>query len=277
MANVNWKILSLLTVALLAALGLQAGAIKIMLNLAHQPDAPMSAAADVRTAPDKAAVPAMATDVAPHRTAAPEERSAGEPVSSAREPKPTVLVSDPPHLADLKPRSDQPRREPSPEARQPATGSPAAAPASSEAALVPVGAMPPPAAAGHAVDPPAPAAVPSAPAGSSAVADSAPEPPAEKVLEELEWLKTRNPKHYTVQIYSGKSMDTLKAIAAATAADEPQAYYSTGSRSGPWYSLVVGDYPDSASAQAASVKLSAQPAGLKPWIRRFDEIQAKIR
>ena len=92
-----------------------------------------------------------------------------------------------------------------------------------------------------------------------------------------EWLKKRDPKHYTVQLYSGKDMETLKEIAASVGTAEPQAYYSTGSRSGNWHSLVAGDYPDSAAAQAAAAKFTTQLPALKPWIRRFEEIQAKLR
>ena len=75
----------------------------------------------------------------------------------------------------------------------------------------------------------------------------------------------------------GRQRIATTQIAAATASSESQAYYSTGSRSGPWYSLVAGDYSDYAAAQAAAAKLTADSPALKPWIRRFDEIQAKMR
>lgn len=268
MDNVNWKVLSLLTVTLLVALALQAGAIKIMINLARQPDAPAAVAAGAGAVPGKPAV----ASAPPHRPAAPEERTVSEPASPAREPKPAALVADPPHLAGLAPKPEPSRGEPSPEAHQapvPAAGVPARP--SAEAALVAAEAKPQPAVA----DSPAHSPAPSAPSAEVAAAPTAPAAGSE--LQEPDWLKARNPKHYTVQLYSGKDIDTLREIAAAAASTEPQAYYSTGSRSGPWYSLVTGDYPDSASAQAAAAKLSVRSPALKPWVRRFDEIQAKIR
>ncbi len=282
MANVNWKILSLLTVTLLAALGLQAGAIKIMLNLARQSDMPASVALG------KPSAPVVAANAARHQAGPPEERTASDPAPPAREPKPAVLVSDPPHLAASTPKSDSPRSELSPEAHPPpAVAPPTATPPSAEASLVATEIKPQPAASGHTTAPPVVAAAPpvvaaapvapSAPVTPSAEANSAPEPMVENELQEPAWLKARNPKHYTVQLYSGKDIDTLKEIAAASTSTEPQAYYSTGTRSGPWYSLVAGDYPDSASAQAAAAKLSVRSPALKPWVRRFDEIQAKMR
>jgi DamX protein len=276
MANVNWKILSLLTVILLAALGLQAGAIKIMLNLARPSDTPASAG--VRTAPGKPTAPVAAANAARHQADPPEERTASDPAPPVREPKPAGLVADPPHLAESPAKPVQPASphgESSPEAHQTPVAAPAPPP-SAEAALVAAETKPQPAAGGHAATPPVVTAVP-APVAPSAEANSAPEPVVESELQEPAWLKTRNPKHYTVQLYSGKDIDALKEIAAASTSTEPQAYYSTGTRSGPWYSLVAGDYPDSASAQAAAAKLSVRSPALKPWVRRFDEIQAKMR
>lgn len=271
MDNVNWKVLSLLTVTLLVALALQAGAIKIMINLARQSDAPAAVAASAGAVSGKPAV----AGAPPHQPAVPEERAISEPAPPAREPKPAALVADPPHLAGLAPKPEPSRGEPSPEAHQAPLAAPAAsAQPSAEAALAAAEAKPQPAVADSPARPPAPSA-PSAPSAEVAAAPTAPSAGSE--LQEPDWLKARNPKHYTVQLYSGKDIDTLKEIAAAAASTEPQAYYSTGSRSGPWYSLVTGDYPDAASAQAAAAKLSVRSPALKPWVRRFDEIQAKIR
>jgi septal ring-binding cell division protein DamX len=56
-----------------------------------------------------------------------------------------------------------------------------------------------------------------------------------------------------VQLYSGKRYGHAQSDCGGdVGSTEPQAYYSTGSRSGPWYSLVAGDYSDAASAQAAA-------------------------
>ena len=98
-------------------------------------------------------------------------------------------------------------------------------------------------------------------------------------LLEPDWLEARNPNHYTVQLYSGKDLDRLREIAASESITtiEPKAYFMTPSRSGPWYSLVVGDYPDFNAAQNTATKIAAQSGSIKPWIRRFSEIQARMR
>jgi septal ring-binding cell division protein DamX len=280
MENVNWKALSLLAVTLLVALALQAGAIKIMINLSRQPDGPAVVASGGRAAPGKAAL----ANPAPHQSAAPEERAVSEPAPPAKEPKSAVaLVADPPHLAEPSAQPVQhaaaPHGEPGADVRQapvPVGGAPTGP--SAEAALAAAEAKPQPVATAQPARPPAPAVpAPAAPAAPSAQAGAAPEPVAGGELQEQSWLKTRNPKNYTVQLYSGKDIGTLKEIAAATASTEPQAYYSTGSRSGSWYSLVAGDYPDAAAAQAAAAKLSDRSPALKPWVRRFEEIQARMR
>ena len=263
MANANWKILSLLIVTFLVALGLQAGAIKIMVNLSRPADAPV-AASDNRTSSTKQPVAsAEATDaMAERRATVSEERGASDPAPAAREPKPTVLVSDPPHLANLAAKSEPSHDEPSPEAYR------------ASAVVQPAASHLPPAAPSASVEVKPQPNIASRATGAQA-ADPA-EPIIASNLQEPAWLKARDPKHYTVQLYSGKDIGTLKEIAAVTPSSEPQAYYSTGSRSGPWYSLVVGDYPDSDTARAAAAKLTAESPALKPWIRRFGEIQAKM-
>ncbi|HRD65766.1 MAG TPA: SPOR domain-containing protein [Candidatus Competibacter sp.] len=287
MANANWKILSLLIVTFLVALGLQAGAIKIMVNLSRPADAPV-AASDNRTSSTKQPVAsAEATDaMAERRATVSEERGASDPAPAAREPKPTVLVSDPPHLANLAAKSEPSHDEPSPEAyRASAVVQPAASHLPPAAPSASVEVKPQPNIASRATGAQA-AAASSSPTPAVASIDKPAAEPAESAepakpiiasnLQEPAWLKARDPKHYTVQLYSGKDIGTLKEIAAVTPSSEPQAYYSTGSRSGPWYSLVVGDYPDSDTARAAAAKLTAESPALKPWIRRFGEIQAKM-
>lgn len=280
MATINWKILALLTALLLAALGLQAGSIKIMLNMAHP----------------QASIPATSPLATARRPVAPTaEHPAANLAPATHELKPAILVTDPPHLATptAKPPSAS-DSEPNPETHSIAPAPPAVTP-SAEAALLTTAkpapthlqdshsaasaatpgrtAITPSAATG----PTTPTAAASPEAGLAAPAPTAVEPPRTNALQEPEWLKNRDPKHYTVQLYSGKDMATLKEIAASVSAGEPQAYYSTGSRSGAWHSLVAGDYPDSAAAQAAAARFTTQSPALKPWIRRFEEIQAKLR
>ena len=276
MATINWKILALLTALLLAALGLQAGSIKIMLNMAHP----------------QASIPATPPLATARRPVAPvEEHPTADLAPTVKEPKPTTLVTDPPHLATPVVKSPSASdSEPNPETHAIASTPPAVTPSAEAALLTPAKPAPThpqdshtatsaatPGRTAAATGPTPPTAAASPEAGLAAPVPAAVEPTRASALQEPEWLKNRDPKHYTVQLYSGKDMATLKEIAASISAGEPQAYYSTGSRSGAWHSLVAGDYPDSATAQAAAAKFTTQSPALKPWIRRFEEIQGKLR
>jgi septal ring-binding cell division protein DamX len=275
MATINWKVLSLLTVLLLVALGLQAGALKIMINLAGD---------------SNAAAALAAAKIARHPAPSSERQIASE-AAPASEAKAVPPVPESPPIVEAAPKPTAPKNEPSPEApKLPVAPPPAVAHPSTDAALIaaeaklqsiaPTNANQNPSHRNPPSSPEQPAkpttTVPAEVAVTTATSAS-PEVPAEGALQEPVWLKNRNPKHYTVQLYSGKDMGTLKEIAASTTSTEPQAYYATGTRSGTWYSLVAGDYPDSAAAQAAADKLTTRSPALKPWIRRFDEIQAKLR
>lgn len=273
MAALSWKSLSLLGAILLIAIGLQAGAIKIIVNL-NQPDEP--ALADTRQKP----APSNHAELPP-------------PVKS------TEIIADPPHLASPTTTHESAHNSPSLEAHSAEAPPPSLkAPPSPEAH----GSKPPPSpetqilpAATHnpmasnipppieldaepATQEPAPA-TPHAASAEANLATATPltEPAASTTLLEPDWLKGRDSKRYTVQLYSGKDMAKLREIAGSVTGAAPPAYFVTTSRSGPWYSLVVGDYPDFTAAQTVATQIAAQSSTLKPWIRRFSEIQAKMR
>ncbi len=295
MANFSWKSLSLLVATLLVALALQAGAVKIMINLNRQ--AGPAVATGIRAMPGKPAPSALTALETERQQVTDPKPQDGSPALSVREPAPAAAPSDPPHLAGL---SEKPESSPhtlAAETPQPATVTPPAA-AAAVSQPNPVPAAPPntppaamtpasaeinphpvtgndtagkPGPGAHSAAAPTPTETGATPAATTTPIDAA------TGLQEASWVKARDSKHYTVQLYSGKDLGKLKEIARAFAATAPQAYFTTGSRSGPWYSLVVGDYPDSAAAQAAAAKITAQTPAIKPWVRHFDEIQAKIR
>lgn len=285
MAASSWKTLSLFGVMLLIALGLQVGSIKTMITL-NSPDPPD--VADARPTPPPRVEPSPA--------------------------KPAELVADPPHLATPHSPTVPSPETVSPEAALPAHGavspeaaSPAHSPSSPEAALSAHGAVSPEAATVPTHNPmvsnipppielspepsepsepsesPEPAVATTSPEVLAEAASAAATPPAESpasttVLQEPEWLKSRDANRYTVQLYSGKDVAKLREIAGSmTKGAAPSAYFVTTSRSGPWYSLVVGDYPDFTAAQTVATQIAAQSPTMKPWIRRFSEIQARMR
>ncbi len=285
MATLSWKSSTLLGATLLVALGLQAGAVKILLNLNRPPEA--ATPAEARATPLKSTSPPLAA-AETGRQPVTDPPPPSEATVATSTPKPTVAASDPPP-----PTSVTAHAEPNPEAR---LTSPVAAPSTSHSApKTPVTDPPPPApnpptATASVEAAPRPAAGPGASPTSPTVAPPPVATPSAEVatikpteaapaggLRDAAWLKTRDSKNYTVQLYSGKDLDKLKEIAASTASTDPQAYFTTGSRTSPWYSLVIGDYPDSASARAVAAAIAARSTQLKPWVRRLDEIQANMR
>lgn len=276
MANLSWKTLALLTVTLLVALGLQAGALKIMVNLSRQTDEP--APVETRAAPGKPRLPATTGETGRQPAPATEERIAAAPALAGQEPNPEALLADPPHLATPAPKPEPSHSSSNPEARQlpgaapstPVVNPPPAAnppPVLAEANPPPVVSNPPP---------PVTPAVPVAPPVAAAP-EVNPPPATASGLQEAAWIKARDPRRYTVQVYSGKEMNALREISVAIATADPQAYFTTTSRSGPWHALVIGDYADSSAAQAAAAKMTIRLPTIKPWVRRFDEVQAKLR
>lgn len=275
MANFSWKTLALLTVTLLVALGLQAGALKIMVNLSRQTDEPAPVA--TRAAPGNPRLSATTGETGRQPMPAIEERIAVAPALAGQEPNPEALLADPPHLATPAPKPEPSPGSPNPEARQ----LPGAAP-STPVANPPLITNPLPVSAeinpSSTVSnpPPVTPAVPVAPPVAAA-SETNPPPVTVSSLQEAAWIKARDPRRYTVQVYSGKEMNALREISVTVATADPQAYFTTTSRSGPWHSLVIGDYADSATAQAAAAKMTTRLPTIKPWVRRFDEVQAKLR
>lgn len=273
MANLSWKSSTLLATVLVIALALQVGAVKILLNRNRPAD---TAATTPARAPLDKPAPATASNERPVLTDPPPSEAAL--LTLAQQP-PAVTTSEPPPAATASIAA-------SPEARLATTTAPASHSAA-RPAVAPKNPPPPTAAASVEAAPHSPASPASAPAVATApipaVTPSAeaatikPDDAPSDSLRDAEWLKTRDPKNYTVQLYSGKDLNKLKEIAAATTSNAPQAYFTTGSRNSPWYSLVVGDYPDSAAARAAAAAIAAQSVQLKPWVRRIDEIQANMR
>ena len=203
-------------------------------------------------------------------------------------------MTDPPYLANVGHQAEPANSpeahtmEPSPEAASHASPAAETRPVDPLPTSMPRSNIPPP----IELDPEPPVEAPAeAPLGApptasveAATLTSRIPPPIEpealaRTLLEPDWLEGRDPNHYTVQLYSGKDLDRLREIAASDSitADGPKAYFTSPSRSGPWHSLVIGDYPDFAAAQKIATEIAARSGSIKPWIRRFSEIQARMR
>ena len=262
MDSLSWKPLALLSGILVVAIGLQAGSINMMINLS-QPDEPAAKTASADHAPPVAhsAKPEVPVTDPPHLASVTHQTEpAHSPEAHAMETSPAVESHSPP-VVDAPPMPSMPRSnipppielDPEPSAETHTEAPHGAPPTASLEAATLTSRIPPP------IEPES-----MTPAGN---------------LLEPNWLEGRDPDHYTVQLYSGKDLDKLREIAGSDSVttDGPKAYFTSPSRSGPWYSLVVGDYPDFAAAQKMATEIAARSGSIKPWIRRFSEIQARMR
>ncbi len=105
------------------------------------------------------------------------------------------------------------------------------------------------------------------------------EPAKESVgaVQGEEWILSRNPDHYTIQVIALKNRDNLIKLTDAHAQLQPMAVYRQGTEASPLYVLVQGDYADLEGARAA---VSAFPRSLvqprQLWIRRYAMVQSLI-
>lgn len=90
------------------------------------------------------------------------------------------------------------------------------------------------------------------------------------------WLRARDPAHYTLQLLSTHSEGNVARFISAHHLGGDVASFHVRRAGQPWYTVVRGDYPNRAAAQAAAAHLPTSLKGVKPWVRRFDGIQAQL-
>lgn len=90
-----------------------------------------------------------------------------------------------------------------------------------------------------------------------------------------DWVRSRNPLHFTIQI--ANSLDAEPVNAQATEiSNSVKAMFQTQQDNEVWHTLIVGDYSSFSAAQSAMAELPSTTKSLKPWIRDFKTIQASL-
>ncbi|HEB92190.1 MAG TPA: AAA family ATPase [Gammaproteobacteria bacterium] len=92
-----------------------------------------------------------------------------------------------------------------------------------------------------------------------------------------EWLLSRDPQHFTLQLIAGERLDTLRKFIIRHKLKQHLAFYQTQRNNKPWYTLVYGEYVDKQRATNARNRLPQALRKQKPWIRRFDGIQQTLK
>ena len=104
------------------------------------------------------------------------------------------------------------------------------------------------------------------------------EPQQGRILSDEDWIRARNPEHFTIQVIALQKPDKLWSFMAENPDWSPFAIYQQQWKGRPLYVLVQGDYPEVADARAASRRFptSIQDRG-ELWIRRFMMIQGLLQ
>ena len=125
----------------------------------------------------------------------------------------------------------------------------------------------------------APAPSPETPPESETITVAAADAPAEFELLEPNWLREQPPRNFTLQLNMDGSVERLRAFAEEQGLQGALAYYRLyRPASGTYnYALVTGSYSGYGEAQRAMQELLAGSPGLKPWIRRISDVQKQIR
>jgi len=92
----------------------------------------------------------------------------------------------------------------------------------------------------------------------------------------MRWLASRAPGHYTLQLVGARDRAAVERYARDRGIASPHAIFERELDGRPWFSLVVGDYPDRATALAARARLPAGIDRAKVWARTFESIKKSI-
>jgi len=92
-----------------------------------------------------------------------------------------------------------------------------------------------------------------------------------------DWLLSRDPQHFTLQLIAGERLDTLRKFIQRHKLKRHLAFYQTQRKGKPWYALVYGEYANKQQAIDARSRLPRALRKQKPWIRRFGDIQQALK
>jgi len=88
-------------------------------------------------------------------------------------------------------------------------------------------------------------------------------------VENIEWIRGRNPQHFTLQLAAMSSEQAVKEFIKQQFKAGSFAYYRKKQKGRDFYIAIYGNFADRADAEKAAARF----AQLKPWIRNFGSIQ----
>jgi len=89
------------------------------------------------------------------------------------------------------------------------------------------------------------------------------------------WILAQDPEGFTLQLFGTNKKENADQFINQHKLADQVGYFYTVRDGKDWYSVVYGAYPDKATAQQAVTSLPST-LKVKPWVRRFDDIQASV-
>lgn len=96
------------------------------------------------------------------------------------------------------------------------------------------------------------------------------------IINRESWILEQPPEHYTVQLAGAGKEDSIRQFAKTHQLGTDAAYFKATLNGKPFYKVILGVYPDRASALSARAELSEKLMKAGPMIVRFADIQKII-
>lgn len=90
------------------------------------------------------------------------------------------------------------------------------------------------------------------------------------------WLWGQDPRHYTLQLMSGKNENAIKAYIKQNKLEGKAVYFKSYKDHQSRFVLVYGSYPSRSKAQTATKSLASSIQKSKPWTRTFASIHSEL-
>lgn len=101
--------------------------------------------------------------------------------------------------------------------------------------------------------------------------------PARSALDSDQWLRSRPPRHLTIQVAGNRKLSTLKEEMEQLGIADEVRYFERMLKGKPWYSAIYGEYAAWGEGSRALKALKTQLGKSDLWLRRFGDIQKSMR
>ncbi|MEJ2390923.1 MAG: SPOR domain-containing protein [Gammaproteobacteria bacterium] len=91
------------------------------------------------------------------------------------------------------------------------------------------------------------------------------------------WILSQSPGKFTLQLFGSHELKNARTFIRQHKLGDQAKYFTSQVKGKTWYSVIYGVYPDKSAAHSAINTLPSSLKRIKPWVRRFGDIQASVR